>query len=126
MAARWIEAVTGSLEQKREYRQYKARIKQLPPGYRTAVEAVERYLMYAGGISKGDVLVQMYGDLVDLFEQGAADGTPLRDIVGDDPVAFVEDFVANYADGSWVQKERQRLTDAIDLAAGGPADGVEP
>ncbi len=122
MAAEWIEKVTGPLEQKKQYRQYKARIKALPVNYRAAVEAVERYLLYAGGIAKGDVLVQMYGDLVDLFEQSAASGTPIRDIVGDDPVEFVEDFLANYAEGSWIIKERKRLTDAIDAAAQGRAD----
>ena len=117
MAAKWIEMVIGSLEEKRQYRQYKKRIKHLPANYRTAVEAVERYLMYAGGIAKGDVLVRMYGDLVDLFEQSAANGTPVRDIVGDDPVEFVETFVANYSDGSWINKERKRFTEAIDRAS---------
>ena len=117
MTARWIEKVIGPLDQKREYRQAKARMKQLPTNYRAACEAVERYLMYAGGISRGDVLVEMYGDLVDLFEQSAAAGTPIRAIVGDDPVEFVDDFVANYAEGSWISKERQRLNEAIDQAA---------
>lgn len=116
MAAKWIELVTGSLEEKKQYRQYKARIKELPANYRIAAEAVERYLMYAGGIAKGDVLVRMYGDLVDLFEESAANDTPIRDIVGDDPVEFVETFVANYSDGSWISKERDRLTKAIEDA----------
>ena len=123
MAAGWIERVTGSLEEKKQYREYKARIKQLPANYRTAAEAVERYLMYAGGIAKGDVLVRMYGDLVDLFEQSAANGVPIRGIVGDDPVEFVETFVANYSDGSWINKERTRLIEAIDSAAGDDTKG---
>jgi DNA-binding ferritin-like protein (Dps family) len=118
MAAKWIELVTGSLEQKKQYRQYKARITALPAHYRAAAEAVERYLVYAGGIAKGDVVVRMYGDLVDLFETSAANGTPIRDIVGDDPAEFVESFVANYSDGQWVNKERNRLNDAIDRATG--------
>jgi DNA-binding ferritin-like protein (Dps family) len=118
MAAGWIELVTGSLEKKKQYRQYKARIKQLPANYRTAAEAVERYLMYAGGIAKGDVVVRMYGDLVDLFEESAANKTPIRAVVGEDPVEFVETFIANYSDGSWINKERDRLIRAIDRAAG--------
>lgn len=118
MAAKWIEMVTGSLEQKREYRRLKARSKQLPTEYRMAFEAIERYLMYAGGIAKGDVVMRMYGDLVDLFEESAANGTPVREIVGQDPVEFVETFVANYADGAWINKERDRLVESIDRAAG--------
>jgi DNA-binding ferritin-like protein (Dps family) len=119
MAAGWIEMVTGSLEQKKQYRQCKARIKQLPANYRAAAEALERYLMYAGGIAKGDVAVRMHGDLVDLFEESAANGTPIRDIFGDDPVEFVEAFIANYSDGQWINKERDRLIKAIDRAAAG-------
>ena len=42
MAAKWIEALTGSLEQKKQYRQYKARIAALPEPYGTAAKAFER------------------------------------------------------------------------------------
>lgn len=118
MAAKWIELVTGSLADKKSYRAHKARIRSLPADYRAAVEALERYLMYAGGIAKGDVLVRMYGDLVDLFEQSAADGTPIREIVGEDPVEFVDTFIANYSDGSWIAKERERFVRDIARAAG--------
>jgi DNA-binding ferritin-like protein (Dps family) len=115
MAMGWIEQVTGSLEQKKRYRQYKARTKQLPASYRAAVEALERYLMYFGTGGDGTAI---YEDLVDLFEQSAADKTPIREIVGEDPVEFIEMFVQNYPKGQWIIRERKRLTTAIDRAAG--------
>jgi DNA-binding ferritin-like protein (Dps family) len=118
MAARWIELITGSLEEKKRWRQYKARKEQLPSSYRTAIDGIERYLMYAGSIVKGDVFMRMLDDLADLIERAAADGTPIRDIVGDDPVEFADTFIQNYADGQWINKERKRLNDAIDQAAG--------
>jgi DNA-binding ferritin-like protein (Dps family) len=121
MAAGWIEQITGSIEQKRRYRQYKARTKQLPANYHTAIDALERYLMYFGAIAKGDILVSMLEDLADLFEQSAADGTPIRDVVGEDPVEFAETFLQNYSEGQWINKERERLTNAIDRAAGDQA-----
>lgn len=108
-----IEKVIGP---KREWRQYKARVTQLPPGYRTALEALERYLNYCGGA--GGDLVAMYADLLDLFEQHAASGTPIRAIVGEDPVDFIETFVRNYPKGEWIVRERERLTAAIEHAAG--------
>jgi DNA-binding ferritin-like protein (Dps family) len=117
MAARWIELVTGSLDEKKRWRQYKARKEQLPSSYRTAIDGIERYLLYAGSIVKGDVFMRMLDDLADLIERAAADGTPIRDIVGDDPVEFADTFIQNYADGQWINKERKRLTDAIDQAA---------
>jgi DNA-binding ferritin-like protein (Dps family) len=126
MAAGWIEQLTGSLEQKKQYRQNKARIAQLPAGYRDAATALERYLMYFGAITKGDVLLRMLGDLTDLFEQSAADGTPIRGIVGDDPVEFAETFMRNYTGGQWINKERERLVKAIDAAAGDDRKEAQP
>jgi DNA-binding ferritin-like protein (Dps family) len=118
MAAEWIEKITGSLEQRKQYRQYKARKEQLPANYRTAIDALERYLMYFGSISKGDVLLSMLDDLADLFEQSAANGTPIRAIVGNDPVEFAEEFLRNYTQGQWINKERERLITAIARAEG--------
>ncbi|UKA58341.1 DUF1048 domain-containing protein [Arthrobacter sp. FW306-2-2C-D06B] len=123
MATGWIEQLTGSLEQKKQYRQNKARVEQLPADYRTAATALERYLMYFGAITKGEILLRMLGDLTELFEQSAADGTPIRSIVGDDPVEFAETFMRNYTVGQWINKERERLVRAIDAAAGD--DGKE-
>jgi DNA-binding ferritin-like protein (Dps family) len=121
MATRWIEWITGSFEDKRRYRQYIERTKQLPDSYRTAMEALNRYLMYRGGITKGDVMVQMGVDLLELFEQSAADGTPIRAIVGEDPVEFIEEFLRNYSDGEWINTERERLVKSINRAAGDQA-----
>ena len=112
---KFISKVIG---EKRDWREYKARTRELPASYRTAIEALERYLMYFGAITRGDTLVSMLDDLADLFEQAAADGTPIREIVRDDPVEFAETFLKNYSEGQWINKERERLTNAIDRAAG--------
>jgi len=121
----WIEQITGSLEEKRQYRRYKARKEQLPPNYRAAIDALDRYFMYRGSITKGDVLVRMMEDLVDLFEQSAANGIPIRALVGDDPVEFAETFLQNYSEGQWIKKEQQRLIHAIDKAADDNTDDNE-
>jgi DNA-binding ferritin-like protein (Dps family) len=111
-----VEKVVGDLGDKRRWRAYKARANALPEPYRSVIGALERYLTYYGGIVKGDVLVAMIDDLADLFEQAAADGTPVRALVGDDPVGFAEEFLRNYADGQWINKERARLVSAVDAA----------
>jgi DNA-binding ferritin-like protein (Dps family) len=98
---------------KRRWREYKARTRQLPENYRAAVDALERYLMYFGTGGGGTAI---YEDLADLFEQSAADETPVRAIVGEDPVEFIETFVRNYPKGQWIIRERERLTNAIKRA----------
>ena len=97
---------------KRRWRAYKARVRQLPENYRTTVEAIERYLMHFGPMD-GDSAVSVLEDVADLFERAAADGTPIREIVGEDPVEFVEALVGNYEKGGYVALERERLTSAI-------------
>jgi DNA-binding ferritin-like protein (Dps family) len=113
----YLEMVTGPLEDKKRFRQYKARAKQLPANYHAAIEALERYMEYFGP-GDSDSLLAMLEDLADLFEQSTADGTPIREIVGQDPVEFAEAFLRNYSGDSWVRRERDRLTDAIDRASG--------
>ena len=116
MVAKWIETLTGSLEQKKQYRQDKARIDGLPEPYGTSAKAMHRYLTYYGGVTDGDTLIIMFGDLADLWERAAVDGTPLREIVGDDPVEFAETFAQAYTGRQWIDKERARLTRAIEDA----------
>ena len=105
----FISKVIGD---KRRWRAYKARVRQLPENYRTTVEAIERYLMHFGPMD-GDSAASLLEDVADLFERAAADGTPIREIVGEDPVEFVEALIGNYEKGGYVTRERERLTNAI-------------
>jgi DNA-binding ferritin-like protein (Dps family) len=106
------ELTSKVIGDKRRWREYKARVKALPASYRTTVEAIEWYLMHFGPMD-GDSPAPVLEDVADLFERAAADGTPIREIVGEDPVEFVEALVGNYEKGGYVTRERERLTDAI-------------
>jgi DNA-binding ferritin-like protein (Dps family) len=107
----------GWMEQKRRYRQYKARTERLPANYHSAIDALERYTQFFGP-GTGDSVLSMLEDLADLFEQGAANRTPILEIVGEDPVEFAEAFLRNYPEGQWISRERERLAGAIERAAG--------
>lgn len=110
-----IELIAGDLSDKKKWREYKARVKQLPAAYREAAKGLERYTMHFGAVDDGPTLVRMFGDLADLLERSAADGLPIRDLVGDDPAEFMETFLDTYrgAGKSWVDKERDRLAATI-------------
>jgi len=112
MAISLSDITTRLLGDKKQWRAYKARAAALPPAQRTAIAGIERYIL-ATGPSDGDQLMRMLEDLADLFEQSAADGTTVRAVVGEDPIAFAEEFKANYGLGAWLGKEQQRLVDAI-------------
>jgi DNA-binding ferritin-like protein (Dps family) len=118
MAGKWYELVTGPLDEKKQYRRTRARMDALPEPYAAVAKAVHRYLMYSGGVTDGPTLVTMFADLVDLWDRAAADGTPVRAVVGDDPVAFAEEFAAAYSGKQWIDKERARLVQAVEDAEG--------
>ncbi len=112
----WIETLLGSRDQKRRFRQQRARIEDLPEPYRAVAKALQRYLTYYGGVTDGATIVMMTGDLVDLWERAAADATPVGDVVGDDPVEFAETFAQAYTGRQWIDKERARLVRAVEDA----------
>ncbi|HEX2361793.1 MAG TPA: DUF1048 domain-containing protein [Jiangellaceae bacterium] len=109
--------ISKAIGPKRRWRAYKARVRQLPENYRTAVDAIERYLMHFGPM-EADGAASLFEDVADLFEQAAADGTPIREIVGEDPVEFVEALIRNYEKGGYVTREQERLINAIERAEG--------
>ncbi len=117
MTVAWVQRVTGSLQHKARYRRYKARTEQLPDGYRTTVRALERYLLHTGAVTRGDAVVSMLEDLVDLLERRAAQRVPVRAVVGEVLVRFAGVFLRSCTHGRWMPRERRRLTAAIDRAA---------
>jgi DNA-binding ferritin-like protein (Dps family) len=125
MAAKWIEALTGSLEQKKQYKQSLARVEALPDPYRSTAKALHRYILASGGIVDGDTMTTMFSDFADLWEQAAADRTPVREIVGENPSEFADTFVQAYSGAHWADKERARLADAIDAAVDGDETEAE-
>lgn len=121
VVATWTDVIAASAEEKRRYRRYRLRTQQLPAQHRAAVDALERYLLYRGVITSGDMLLSLLDDLVTLFEERAADGASVRAIVGDDPVAMAESLLDNYAEGQWIAKEQRRLHQAIAAIIGAAA-----
>ncbi len=98
---------------KRRWRAYQARTRQLPAAYRTTVKALERYLLRFGP-ADADTAATVFEDLATRFEQAAAAGTPVRELVGDNPVEFVKAFLQNYPTGSGLpSQERERLISEI-------------
>lgn len=118
------DVTTRMIGDKRRWRAFKARTRALPEPYRMAVEGLTRYLMFFGA-ADGDSAAAVFEDLIDIVERAAADGTPIRDVVGDDPAAFADALVANYDRGGYVARERQRLEDTIARAEAEQA-GVTP
>jgi DNA-binding ferritin-like protein (Dps family) len=73
------------IEGKRQWRAHLARVKALPPDYQIVYKEIQRYLFKVGG---GTLLA----GIVDFFEEGAAAGKGVLELIGRDVAAFCDDL----------------------------------
>lgn len=79
------------LEDKREYRRMMTRVDALPEDYRFAYNKIQHYMwkfVSGGGLD----IVALQADLLELFEEGAAEGKNVYDITGEDVAAFCDEL----------------------------------
>jgi DNA-binding ferritin-like protein (Dps family) len=108
----FFEKIIGSLDDKREWRAMEARAKALPSEYLNAYKAMQKYMWTAGGgPSDWKDCSRIYGGILDLLEEGAAEGKIVTDLTGVDVAAFCDDLVKD--EQSWKDKYRKKLNDTI-------------
>ncbi|WP_121612620.1 DUF1048 domain-containing protein [Mesobacillus foraminis] len=106
-----FEKIIGSLDDKREWKAMEARAKSLPTEYRNAYDAIKKYLWTAGGPSDWKDSSRIFGGILDLFEEGAAEGKKVTDLTGKDVAAFCDELVKD--EKTWKDKYRKKLNDTI-------------
>ena len=111
MSTNWIEKVTGDLAAKKQFREFRSRMLALPTPYAKAYVSFEHYMFQYGRINGGEFTALF--DLGDFFEQSTRDGIPLRDAIGEDPTAFIENFLENYPRSPWVHRGQEKLNSRI-------------
>lgn len=80
-------------EGKREYKAMMGRVDALPEDYRFVFKKIQDYTWkFASG--SGYDMVDIQEGLVDLFEQGAAEGRSVIEITGEDVAGFVDELMA--------------------------------
>lgn len=87
------------IEGKREWRAHMARVKTLPPDYQIVYKEIQKYLFKIGPIDLLDG--NLLSRILDFFEEGAATGRGVVELIGNDVAAFCDDLVKDsrtYAD----------------------------
>ncbi|MEU0022833.1 DUF1048 domain-containing protein [Streptomyces rochei] len=87
------------IEGKKQWRAHMARVKSLPPDYQIVYKEMQRYLFKVGptDLTDGPLLP----GIVDFFEEGAAKGKGVLELIGEDVAAFCDDLIKDsrtYAD----------------------------
>jgi DNA-binding ferritin-like protein (Dps family) len=75
------------IEGKKQWRAHMARVKGLPPDYQIVYKEIQRYLFKVGGNGR------LLSGIVDFFEEGAAAGKEVLELIGNDVAAFCDDLV---------------------------------
>ncbi|MBI0579690.1 DUF1048 domain-containing protein [Neobacillus cucumis] len=108
----FFEKIIGSLDDKREWRAMEARAKALPSEYRNAYKAMQKYMWTAGGgPTDWKDSSRIFNGILDLFEEGAAEGKKVTDLTGEDVAAFCDELVKD--EQTWKDKYRKKLNDNI-------------
>lgn len=107
----FIEKIIGSLDNKREWKAMEARAKALPKEYHNAYKAIQKYMWTAGGVTEWKDISRIFGGILDLFEEGAAEGKNVTDLTGEDVAAFCDELMKD--EKTWMDKYRTKLNDTI-------------
>lgn len=81
-------------EEKRKYKQQMERVKALPEDYRYVYEKIQHHMwQFVSG--SGYDMMHVQADLLELFEQGAADDKKVLEVTGEDVAAFCDELLRN-------------------------------
>ncbi|WP_121663601.1 DUF1048 domain-containing protein [Metabacillus litoralis] len=106
-----IEKMIGSLEDKREWNAMEARAKALPSEYHNAYKAIQKYMWTTGGPTEWKECSRIFNGIIDLFEEGAAEGKKVTDLTGEDVASFCDELVKDTK--TWSDKYRTKLNDTV-------------
>ena len=80
------------IEGKKEWRAHMSRIKALPKDYQIVYKEIQNYLYKVGPVELTNGIGLLSG-IVDLFEEGVANGKGVLDVTGRDVAAFCDDLI---------------------------------
>jgi DNA-binding ferritin-like protein (Dps family) len=101
-----LELIKQMIGDKKEYREQMARVEALPEDYRFVFEKIQGYMWsFAGG--DGSDMLKTQHELIELFEERAADGKHVLDVTGEDVVGFCDEFLRDTK--KWNDNIRNRL-----------------
>lgn len=80
------------IKSKREYKQQMKRVGELPQDYQYVFKKIQEHMWQFAAGAGYDMMELQYG-LIDLFEEGAADGKAVLEVTCEDVAAFVDELL---------------------------------
>jgi DNA-binding ferritin-like protein (Dps family) len=95
------------IEGKKQWRAHVARVKALAPDYQIVYKEMQKYLFKVGPVDLADG--HLLPGIVDFFEEGAASGKSVLQLIGEDVAAFCDGLI----------KDSRTYADVLQESAGG-------
>jgi DNA-binding ferritin-like protein (Dps family) len=83
-------------QEKRQYKRQMARLEALPADYRYVFKKIQTH-MWQFATGSGYDMMHVHYDLIDLFEESAAEGKSVLEVTGDDVAGFVDELLRHVA-----------------------------
>ena len=108
------------IKSKREYKRQMARVNALPADYQYVFKKIQKHMWQFVSGTGYDMMEVQYG-LLDLFEEGAAEGKAVLEVTGEDVAGFAEELLKNtrtYTE-DWKSRLNQEILTEIGSAGNG-------
>jgi len=100
---KFLQKIIGDIGDKKEWIAMEKRAKALPRDYQVAYGEIKKYMWASLGLETTDV----FKGLLELFEEGVANGTQVLEIIGDDVASFCDELVRG--EKTYFEKLRKKL-----------------
>ena len=102
--------VSNILKEKREYKEQMKRLEALPEEYRYTFDKIQNYMW---SFATGDAMdiLHIHYELLDLFEESAANGRRVLEVTGKDVAGFADELLKNAT--TYTDKNREKLNREI-------------
>jgi len=95
---------------KQAWHSYRDRIAALPPDYRLVMNDIQAFMW---NIAMDAQVMAVFYSVLDLFEEGAADGRRVLDVTGDDVAEFALGVLQAVQAETWTSKKAKQLNDNV-------------
>jgi DNA-binding ferritin-like protein (Dps family) len=86
------DAIEGKKQWNKKWKAHMARVKSLPRDYQIVYKEIQNYLFKVGLVDL-TVETDLMSGIVDLFEEGSAQGKGVLEVTGRDVAAFCDDLI---------------------------------
>lgn len=104
------EFLTHMIQDKKRYKKFLKETQALPTPYAKTLMALQQYLW---NFARSGNMMAPLEELLHLFQESAAENVPVSQLIGDDPMTFATDFMAQYPEELWLIKYQNQLRQAV-------------